>query len=260
MKKKISKRTTILICILTVILTLTTTWAVLMDVIILRKTEDMVGSENAIAILFVGNSHVFVGNVPQQLQAIARMYDIEIIYKDISRHGNHGGTLREHRENAIEEIQSGRFDYVVLHDQSRRSLNDMEGLFDDIRIISDSAKENGVIPVLYDFAGIAVNGQPSEERLQVSINAYRQAADENNAVLIRAAEAWLYAYETIPDISLYTRFDPRGLHANKAGGFLTACVFSATLFDLHIEAIPQSNTYRGNDAIDLAQAAWEFLY
>ena len=55
----------------------------------------MTGSENAISILFVGSSHVFVGDVPRQLKTIARMHDVEIIYKDISRHGNRGGTLSE---------------------------------------------------------------------------------------------------------------------------------------------------------------------
>ena len=37
---------------------------------------------------------MFVGNVPQQLQVLAGANGIEIIYKDLSRHGNRGGTLR----------------------------------------------------------------------------------------------------------------------------------------------------------------------
>lgn len=89
-KKKQPVRVIIVIVILTVAAIL---WAGYTDVIILRKTEDMVGSGNAISILFVGSSQVFVGNVPRQLQTIAKMYGVEIIYKDISRHGNRGGTL-----------------------------------------------------------------------------------------------------------------------------------------------------------------------
>jgi len=83
--------------------------------------------------------------------------------------------------------------------------------------------------------------------------------DENDVVLVNAADAWIYAYQTIPEISLITRFDPRGPHPSKAGGFLTACVFAATLFDLRIEDIPRDSLYKGNDAIDLAKAAWEFV-
>jgi len=237
-----------------------TIWAELTGVIILRKTEDMARSENSISILFVGDSFVFVGDLPRQLKTIAGAHGIEITYRDISRHANRGGTLREHRENATKEMQSGKFDYVVLHDQNVQSLNDMEGLLDDIRALCTVAKENGVVPVLYDFAGLAIDGQPDEERLRTSIDAYKQAADENDAILVRAAEAWIYAYKTIPGISLYARFDPRGLHPNKAGGFLTACVFAATLFDLHIENIPKDSLYKGSDIIDLANSAWEFTH
>ena len=41
---------------------------------------------------------------------------------------------------------------------------------------------------------------------------------------------------------------------------MTACVFAATLFDLHIEDIPKDSLYKGSDAIDLAQIAWKFVH
>ena len=78
MKKKTPKRTIILAVILAVILILAAVYAVFTDIIILRKTEDMAGPENAIAILFIGSSQVFVGDVPGQLQAIAKMYGVDI--------------------------------------------------------------------------------------------------------------------------------------------------------------------------------------
>ena len=130
-KKKLSKRTRTLIVVLAVILAFAAAWAVYTDVIVLRRTEDMVGSENSISILYVGNSHVFVGDVPRQLQTIARMYDVDITYKDLSRHG---ASLSDSMDNAIRDIQSGRFDYVILQDQSRRQQNDTEGFLNDIRI------------------------------------------------------------------------------------------------------------------------------
>lgn len=250
-KKKLPKRTKILIVILTAILALAATWAIFTDVIILRKTKDMVGSENSISILFVGTSDVFVGNLPQQLQTIARTHGVDITYKDISRHANRGGTLREHRENAISEMQSGRFDYVVFQDDQIK--NDIEGFIDDIRVLSDEARKNGVIPVLFNSAWAS-----DKEHLNMNTESYKQVADEIDVILANAADAWVYVYQEIPEISLITRFDPRGPHPNKAGGFLTACVFAATLFDLHIEEIPKDSLYKGSNAIDLAQAAWEF--
>ncbi|HBU13310.1 MAG TPA: hypothetical protein DEB31_11520 [Clostridiales bacterium] len=251
-KKKLPKRRIAFIVILAVVLVLAFTWAVFTDVIILRKTEDMEGAENSTSILFVGTSDVFVGNLPQQLQAIARTHNVHITYKDISRHANRGGTLREHRENAINEMQSGRFDYVVFQDDQIR--NDMEGFLDDVRLLSDEARKNGVIPVLFNSACAF-----DQEHLNMNTASYKQAADEADTILVNAADAWVYAYPKIPGISLITRFDPRGPHPSKAGGFLTACVFAATLFDLHIEEIPKDSLYKGNDAVDLAQVAWEFV-
>ncbi len=256
-KKKLPKRKKIAIAIftiaiLTVVSALAATWAIFTDVIILRKTEDMAGSENSVSILFAGTSDVFVGNLPKQLQTLARTHDLTITYKDLSRHANRGGTLKEHRENAIREMQSGRFEYVVFQDDQIR--NDIEGFMDEIRLLSDVARKNEVSPVLFNSA-LAYD----KEHLNMNTELYQQAADEIDAILVNAADAWVCAYQEIPNISLITRFDPRGPHPNKAGGFLTACVFAATLFDLHIEEIPGDSLYKGSDAIDLAQAAWAFV-
>jgi hypothetical protein len=239
--------------IISVVLALAFTYAVFMDIIKLRKTEDLAGSENSISILFVGNSDIFVGNLPQQLQTIAGANGVDITYKDISRHANRGGTLREHKENAIIDMQSGRFDYAVFQDDQIRK--DIEGFIEDARLLSDEAKKNGVIPVLFNPAWAS-----DKEHLNMNTEAYKRAANEIDVALVNAADVWAYAYQEIPGISLITRFDPRGPHANKAGGFLSACVFAATLFDLRIEEIPKDSLYKGNDAIYFAQAAWEFTH
>ena len=247
-----------LIAVLGFILTLAIIYAAFTDIIVLRKTEDMGGSENAISILFVGNSQIFVGELPRQLKIIARTKDVEIIYKDISTHSNRGGTLSELKESAIREMKSTRYDYIVLHEDTLRL--DIEEFLDDIQFLCNEARENDVIPVLYNTSGWNNNGKPDPMRENISTEAYKRAADETDAILINAGDAWIYAYQTISDISLYVGFDPRGPnHSSRAGGFYTACVFAAALFDLYIEEIPKDSRYKGSDAIDLAQAAWEFV-
>jgi hypothetical protein len=256
--KKLPAQAIAAIFVFAVLIALAFAWAVFADVIILRKTEGLGGAERAISILYVGDSFIFVGGLPRQLQAIARASGIDTSYKDISRHANRGGTLKENMENAIRELQSGRYSYIVIHDQNRKSLSDIEGLLADIQTLCNAAVENGAIPVLYDFAGIAAHGKPDEERLSISINAYRQAANSNNAILVRAAEAWVYAYQAMPEISLYTRFDPRGLNPSRAGGFMSACVFAAEVFGIQVTQMPKGSIYTGSDALGLAQAAWDF--
>jgi hypothetical protein len=254
--KKLTVLAKVLFIVLALILALAATAMYLYRDTIFRDRGDIdsIKSDNAISVLFVGNSTVFWGNVPRQLQTISMTHDVEITYKDISVNG---ASLSNSKDNALIEIQSGRYDYVVFQDSTRRPRNDFEGFLDDIRFLCDVARENEAIPVLYSPAWENNNGIPDEERQSILSKAYMQAANENNVILVNAGDAWIYAYKTVPGISLYA-WD--SMHANNAGAFLTACVFAATLFNLHIEEIPKNNRYIGSNAIDLAQAAWEFVH
>jgi hypothetical protein len=212
--------------------------------------------ENAISILFIGNSHVITGNIPRQLLTLLRMHGVEIAYKDISVFG---APLSRTRDDAIQEMQNIQYDYVVIQDRGTEPQNDIEGFNTNIRILSDEARRNGAVPVLYNHAWVNINGEPNEARLSICTRAYKRAAEENDAILVNAADAWIYAYQTLPGISLYKNNIFDRMHANDAGAFLTACVFAATLFGLQIEDIPNDNRYSGRYASDLTQVAWAFV-
>ena len=252
-------KVSIAILLFVIVVIVVTVCAELSGIIILRKTEDMVGSENAISVLWVGNSDVFVGELPGQLKNVARPHDVEIVYKDISRHSNRGGGISGLKESAINEMQSGRFDYIVLMDDPWQTRDNTGEFLSDVRLLCEEARMHGTIPVLFNAMWAATGNRPDEARLSTTIEAYKQAANENDTILVNAADAWIYAYQTIPEVALINRFDPRGPHPSKAGGFYTACLFAAKLFDLQIEDIPKDSRYKGNDAIDLAKAAWEFV-
>ncbi|MCL2753677.1 MAG: hypothetical protein FWE44_05975 [Defluviitaleaceae bacterium] len=99
------------------------------------SNQNFQDTTDTVSILFVGNSHVRTGNIPRQLQALARLHDIEIIYVDISRNGvNLGGTMRD---SAMREMQNGNFDYVVMQARGRSSINDIEWFLNDIRLFSE---------------------------------------------------------------------------------------------------------------------------
>jgi hypothetical protein len=211
------------------------------------------GSENTISILYVGTSDVFWGKLPKQLFIISKMYDLDIAYKDIS---SNGARLITSTEDAIREMQNGSYDFIILQDNTRLLQGYDEDFALATRILSDEAKANGAIPVLYVPPNASSNGRPDAELQKIFSEKYTLAAEENNAILVDAGKAWTYAYETIPGVSLYA-WDRN--HPNNAGAFLTACVFAAILFDLHIENIPKDNLYKGDDVLYLAQAAWDFI-
>ena len=206
--------------------------------------------DGSISILFVGNSFVFFGDVPGQLQSIAGANGVDITYVDISAGG---ATLSSSSRNAIREMRNRRFDFVVLQDQSQRPLNDIGGFLSNVSTLSNMARETGAIPVLYNPAWANIDGQPDEELQNRLTAAYQRAARENDAILVNAGDAWVYAYREIPGLSLY---HDDGFHANYAGAFLTASVFAATLFDLRVEEIPSNSS----GTIDLANAAWSFVH
>jgi len=193
----------------------------------------------SISILFVGNSHVRTGNVPGQLQALASLHGIEVTYVDVSINGS--GLDGALRDNAIREMQNKHFDYVVMQQPAGRGgriTTDVDGFFSNIRIFTEIVRENGATPVLYSPMWMGVDGRPNEEFHSISSEMFKQAAYENDAILVDVGGAWVYAFRTIPEISLYAR---DGMHANNAGAFLAANVFMATLFDLDIENIPTGN-------------------
>ena len=193
---------------------------------------------DAVSILFVGNSHVRTGNIPGQLQALARLHGIEVTYVDVSRNGTNLDSAM--RDNAIREMQNGNFNYVVMQPSGRsiRASYDIDGFLNDIRLFSEHIRDSGATPVLYSFGWGRTNGQIDKELQHILSQAHEQAAYENDLILINAGETWLYAIGSIPEISLFSR---DRIHANHAGAFLTASVFMATLFDLNIDNIPTGN-------------------
>ena len=62
-----------------------------------------------------------------------------------------------------------QYDFVVLQDQARRPLNDTNAFLADVRILADAA-------------------------------IHRQAAYENEMILVNAGDAWMFAYNAMPDI------------------------------------------------------------
>ena len=248
MKKRMFGWNNAILALLGVPLMLVSISTILYRDLLFRDYEsfDLVDSDNSVSILFVGNSHIFWGKVPKQLHIISKEYGIKIAYKDISRNGAH---LSRTKDEAIIELQSGKYDYVVFQENTRLLPDNIEDFLAIIRLLCDEARGNGTIPVLFNPA-VADNSSQ-----KVYSEAYLTASDENDAILVNAGDAWIYAYQMIPGISLYA-WD--GMHANNAGAFYTACLFAAVLFELHIVEIPNNNLYKGNDALSLAQAAREF--
>ncbi|GAB4199081.1 MAG: hypothetical protein OHK0022_19040 [Roseiflexaceae bacterium] len=176
-----------------------------------------------VRVLFIGNSHTFVNNLPGLLAEVASRAGERPVSTEMVAVG--GATLRDHWEQgqALERIRAGGWDYVVLQDQSQRPLLDPAGMAADVRRFDEEIRKTGARTVLY----ITWARQP-DQRLQGRITAtYRSIAAERGALVAPVGPAWQEALRRQPRLALY---DPDQIHATPVGTALAAYVFYATLF------------------------------
>lgn len=188
-------------------------------------------------ILFIGNSYTG-GTRPAFDQLVKALPDP----KPTVAYRLHGGWLLEkHLADAktIETIEKGRWDIVVLQEQSQAPS--LPGKFsksfhDSVAAFAGLIRKAGARPVLYmtwgrrdgDARNRAVN--PDYETMQNRLSrGYRTAGDAHGIAVAPAGEAWRLVREA--DAALGAELHRGdGSHPSAKGAFLSACVLYATLF------------------------------
>lgn len=161
-----------------------------------------------VKILFIGNSHTYVNDLPAIVQEIAHDDGWEI---DVTMIAHGGWYLKQHvQEPDIPfNIRYGRYDYVVLQEHSHP--------FDCIDDYREAAvtlvswiHEAGSTPVIYGTW--AMKGQESEQARMNQVN--RELAENLGAVLAPVGESWWKYMRTYPNLELYAE---DGAHASPHG-------------------------------------------
>jgi hypothetical protein len=231
------------------------------------------------SMLFVGNSYVMA--IPEQLQAIAGLYGINIRVDNAS-----AGSARLHysniMNNTLEFIENNQYDFVVVMDDIWMEEG-TDGIIDinmtAVETIFNAAEEKGSTPVLYSVGEGLRSYTDADGRIMPDLRfrLYSALMSETvakrlDAIHVNASEAWVYAYDQIPDISLF--IDDGARHATLEGVYYNACVLASTLFDLHIQDVMDAEgigevypdwynlgpyVYAGENAVSLGQSAWEFV-
>lgn len=205
------------------------------------------------SMLFVGDSYVLP--IPEQLQAIAEQYGIDISMNNACQHG---ATLSQLMDDALEAIQNNQYDFVVV--ECTVWMEDSGIHMSEVETLVNAAKEKGSTPVLFNVgdgnfvkdADGRIKPEPMTRQFQSALGEI--VAKRLGAVLVNAMQARIHAYEKITGVSLF-----RDSHSNEAGVYHNACVFASTLFDIEVKDIVESAEYQGNDVIALGQAAWEYV-
>jgi hypothetical protein len=190
-------------------------------------------------VLFLGNSYVYVNDLPNVLSDLAKSGGYELITDHITRGGAKlqeflcdGDELNSALNNKLKENQ---WDYVVLQEQSQvpaiphKCQNEM---YPSIRILNNRIKSCNAETILFmtwgrQF-GDAKNGFKNFETMQQALKeGYTKIANEISSLIAPAGPAWLNAKLKNVDIALW---DEDCSHPSIIGTYLTACVFYSLLF------------------------------
>ncbi len=191
-------------------------------------------------VLFIGNSYTYVNNLPDMFRELASS-DRRSVETRMVAPG--GWRLRDHLEkgDARKALGDGKWDYVVLQDQSTLGVNyyvNGSVRVDGDEIFRPAAEEwitdirkAGATPLFY--LTWARKEMPEDQgRLTY---AYMSAARAGRAVVAPVGLAWSLVRRTSPAIEL---FASDGSHPSPAGTYLAACTLFAAIFDRDPKGLP----------------------
>jgi hypothetical protein len=189
-------------------------------------------------VLFVGNSYTYYNNLAGMVESLSRAAGQPMEARAITR----GGATLEQMyawTQAREVLQSSRWDYVVLQEQSTLglqlwngdwSVNQPDAFHNWVRIWSHAIRQGGARPVLLNTWARKGRGE-----MQAHLDwAYSAIAKEIGAPLIPAGEAFRTSLAGAPEIELYED----GSHPSPAGSYLAACVTVHTLIGKGCDTAP----------------------
>ena len=187
-------------------------------------------SQPSTRILFIGNSYTFVnGGLDKQLEELAPSTETERI-------ASGGYTLEKHWTdgNALQKIREGKWDYVVLQEQSQVPVINQPRFYEFARMFDTEIRRSGAKTIL-----LMTWERPDSRNLGVTTDglaaAFTAIGKELGAKVAPAGLAFARSLQSKPELTLYT---PDG-HPTVEGTYLAACVLYRTIFELS----PVGNPY-----------------
>ena len=176
----------------------------------------------SVRILFIGNSFTTRNDLPGMLDELARHAGITIEHQVISAGG---ASLRRHfNAGASDDIRGGKWDYVILQEQSTLPIKNSARFHENVREYVQAIEDCGAELVLY--MTWARKKEPENQKMLA--DAYYEIGTELGAVVVPAGRAWELMMASHDEPPLHAE---DGSHPTVAGTFLAAYTFFATLFD-----------------------------
>jgi hypothetical protein len=174
-------------------------------------------------VLFIGNSYTYVNDLPHILQAMAAaapgsgtLHVASVV--------EGGATLQRHWNDSTRAlIRSGRWDFVVLQEQSQLPLRERASFLEYGKRFAEEVRAGRSHLVLY-----VTWSRKSRPADQESLNAaYLELAQETGATLVPVGTVWeeLRQLDTVSDL-----YAEDGSHPSRLGSYVAASTFYRVLF------------------------------
>lgn len=168
-------------------------------------------------VLFIGNSLTYVNDLPGTLSALALSVGDTIRVQTVAEPNF---ALIDHYQggsNALAVIAAGQWKYVVLQQGPSTTAINRDSLILTAQLFDPHIRAVGATPALY-MVWPTIDRIAFFDAARVS---YQMAATAVNGVFMPAGRAWVTAWDTDPNVALYSG---DGLHSSPLGTYLAALV------------------------------------
>jgi hypothetical protein len=203
-----------------------------------------------LTILFIGNSFTARNNLPGLIAQLAAVRGKNIQHRLISAGG---ASLRAHWNSgtAPAAIKAGRYDFVVLQEQSTLPVKNAKRMHESIRLFDEAIKSASAKTVLY----MTWARQHAPQSQQAISDAYTDIGRELGATVVPVGVAWQRFLRKHDQPALH---DKDQSHPTLAGSYLAACVFLAVLLKASPVGIDAEVAgLSTKDRVLLQKAAWQ---
>lgn len=194
-------------------------------------TKRKPGDENATWLLFIGNSHTEINNIPALVVELAAMAGDSSLRADMIVGG--GMALEDHWlfGDAQRALERYRWDYVVMQQGPSSLLENQVHLRTWTQRFAPLIYAAEAEPVLYQVWPSAFHRHTAAAALQ----SYTQAAAAVDGILAPAGDGITVAWERPDPLPVYAG---DGVHATIYGGYIAALTIAARIVGFDPESLP----------------------
>jgi hypothetical protein len=199
------------------------------------RAVDAAAPPRTVRVLFIGNSYTYGNDLPGLIAQLLPARGITLAHESVTP----GGATLEKQwagGKALEAIRKGKWDFVVLQEQSARPVRDREAMFKAARLLHEEIAKSGAKTLLYETW--AAKASPDEQPKLT--DAYETLGRELGATVVPAGEAWKKALAERLELH-----GTDGRHPNRRGSYLAACLFARALSGESPVGLPDNGTTEG---------------